>query len=417
MTAISNSLPTFVRLFPNFQTQCNTLYTALLPVTAVLLVAGLVANLRYRASSVGSLLRPIITTALIVMAVAMWDQWLNMASDAMGTVIQQMDARPDAAAQKYVDILVAKENPQQKGGWFGLPSAAQMYEAVLWALLSLIGIIAQFIIWAAYILQQFLVGLAYAFAPVFLGFLALRSTSNIGVRYIMGVVGIIAWPLGWAAASIGTSNLIDVATAQGLVVMSNVYGLQTILAAAIIGGWIILTTLIAPVVIQHAIASGAQVGSALLGGALTAGAGAVTAGATTAATLGTAGVGTAGMLAGATASAGGSLAGSTMQGSGPPMSGSMFSHLLPWWMAARSYGGSNGNGATSSSAPTPPKSDGNAPVETPPNLPDGGGPSTRPSPASRSTASATSSGFDPSDPANNQMVDEMIDRSKRDQHS
>ena len=107
-------------------------------------------------------------------------------------------------------------------------------------------------------------GLAYSFAPLFLGMLALRSTSNIGFRFIMGTVGILAWPLGWAAASIGTSNLIDVATEQGLVVVSNVYGLQTMLAAAVVGGWIIITTLIAPVIIQSAVASGAQIGSALL---------------------------------------------------------------------------------------------------------------------------------------------------------
>jgi len=245
-----------------------------------------------------------------------------------------------------------------------------MYEAVLWAFLSLIGIIAQFVIWAAYVLQQILVGLAYAFAPVFLGFLALRSTSNIGIRYIMGIAGIIAWPLGWAAASIGTSNLIDVATEQGLVVMSNIYGLQTILAAAIIGSWIILTTLLAPVIVQHAIASGAQVGSAMLAGALTAGSAALSTGATTAATLATSGAGTAGMLAGGAASAAGSMAGSSMQGGGPPLSGSMISQIArPWWWMPKSSGGeapapsngqaSNGDSgdSTAASAPEPPRFD------------------------------------------------------------
>ena len=202
-----------------------------------------------------------------------------------------------------------------------------MCEAVLWGILSLIGLIAQFLIWAAYIVQQFLVGLSYAFAPVFLALLAIRSTSNIGLRYIMGTVGIIAWPLGWAAASIGTSNLIDVATQQGLVVLTAVYGLQTILAAAMIGGWIIITTLIAPVVIQTAISTGAQIGSALLGGTLTAGAAAASAGASTAASLASGGAGAAGMLAGAGASAAGSMAGSTMQGGGPPLSGSLMQSL------------------------------------------------------------------------------------------
>jgi len=238
-----------------------------------------------------------------------------------------------------------------------------MYEAILWGILTLIGLAAQFLIWAAYIIQQFLVGLAYAFAPLFLGMLALRSTGSIGVRFIMGTVGIIAWPLGWAAASIGTSNLIDVATEQGLVIDSNVYGLQTMLAAALVGGWIIITTLIAPVIIQSAISSGAQIGSALLGGALTAGAAAVSAGASTAAVLATGGTGATGMLAGAGASAAGSLAGSTMQGGGAPLSGSLvqrLAHSLPrsssssGAAAGGSAGGagqSGGQGAGTAAAP------------------------------------------------------------------
>ena len=231
-------------------------------------------------------------------------------------------------------------------------------EAILWGILSLIGLIAQFIIWAAYIIQQFLIGLAYAFAPLFLGLLALRSTSLIGARFIMGTVGIIAWPLGWAAASIGTSNLIDVATEQGLVMMTNVYGLQTILAAALIGGWIIITTLIAPVIIQSAVSTGAQVGSALLGGALTAGAAVVSAGATTAAVLASGGTGATGILAGAGTSAVGSLAGSTMQGGGPALSGSLVQRMaysMPRGRgsSASSQGSSRSTGGTRASMRAP----------------------------------------------------------------
>jgi hypothetical protein len=334
------ALPTFQRLFPNFQTQCTTLYTILLPIAAVLVVSGLISVVKH-SQTPRSMLRPIITTMMIVMAIALWGDWTDGAKDALKTVVAKMDANPEQAAQRYVDILVSKEQPKEKGGWFGLPSAAQMYEAILWGILSLVGLIAQFIIWAAYIIQQFLIGLAYAFAPLFLGLLALRSTSLIGARFIMGTVGIIAWPLGWAAASIGTSNLIDVATEQGLVMMTNVYGLQTILAAALIGGWIIITTLIAPVIIQSAVSTGAQVGSALLGGALTAGAAVVSTGATTAAVLASGGTGATGILAGAGTSAVGSLAGSTMQGGGPALSGSLVQRMA--------YSMPRGRGASTSS--------------------------------------------------------------------
>jgi len=334
------SLPTFQRLFPNFQTQCQTLYTLLLPIATVLIVAGLIAAVKH-CQTPRSMVRPIVTSMVIVMAIALWGNWTDTAKDALKTVVAQMDANPAQAAQRYVDVLVSKEQPQQSGGWFGLPSSAQMYEAVLWGILSLVGLLAEFLIWAAYIIQQFLVGLAYAFAPLFIGFLALRSTSSIGVRYIMGTVGILAWPLGWAAASIGTSNLIDVATEQGLVMVTVAYSLQTILAAAIIGGWIIITTLIAPVIIQMAISSGAQVGSALLGGALTAGAAAISAGTTTAASLASGGTGAMGMLAGAGAAAGGSMAGSAMQGGGAPLSGSSMQSLA--YSLSRGRSASNGS--------------------------------------------------------------------------
>jgi hypothetical protein len=257
-------------MFPSFQEQCGNLYTLLLPVSIVLLVAGLVGALQH-CQSPRSMLRALCGTMCIVITIAFFGEWTDLAKDALQSVASRMDANPERAAQRYSEVLTAREIPGQKEGWFGLPGLAQIFEALLWAVLSFVGLIAQFIIWAAYIVQQFLVGLSYAFAPLFLGLLALRSTCGIGIRYIMGICGILAWPLGWAAASIGTSNLIDVATEQGLVVISNVYGTQTMLAGATIGGWIILSTLLAPVIIQHAVSTGAQIGGALLGGVLSTG--------------------------------------------------------------------------------------------------------------------------------------------------
>jgi hypothetical protein len=381
------ALPTFQRLFPNFQTQCTTLYTILLPIAAVLLVTGLIAVVKH-SQTPRSMVRPIVTTMMIVMSIALWGEWTDQAKDAFKTVVAKMDANPEQAAQRYVDILVSKEQPKEKEGWFGLPSAAQLYEAVLWGILTLIGLFAQFLIWAAYIVQQFLMGLAYSFAPLFLGMLALRSTSNIGFRFIMGTVGILAWPLGWAAASIGTSNLIDVATEQGLVVVSNVYGLQTMLAAAVVGGWIIITTLIAPVIIQSAVSSGAQIGSALLGGAMTAGAAAVSAGAGAAAALATGGTGATGALAGAGPAAAGSLAGSTMHGGGPSLSGSLvqqLAHSLP----RSSNSSSQGTSGTS-----------------------GGGGEAQTSAQSSAPAPAAKS-FNAADASNDREVQQMIDQSKQ----
>jgi hypothetical protein len=339
------ALPTFARLFPNFRDQCVQLHTLLLPVATVLLVCGLIGEFQH-ARSARPVLRSIATTGVIVMAIAFYGDWTDLAGDALKTVSEQMQANPERTAQRYLEVLVAKDVPSDRAGWFGLPSGAQMVEAILWGFLSIIGLGAQFTLWAAYLLQKFFVGLGYAFSPVFLGMLALRSTASIGVRSILGTVGILAWPLGWAAASIGTSNLIDLATEQGLIISTNVYGLQTILAGALIGAWIVLTTLLAPVIIQSALSSGMQIGSALVGGAVTAGAAAASGGVTAAASIASGGAGGMGMALAAGASAAGSLAGSTMQGGGPPLSGSM----------ASSLGFSRGSAqSASSTSATPPR--------------------------------------------------------------
>lgn len=387
---LAASLPTFQRLFPNFPEQCKTLYTLLVPIAVVLLVIGLIGVIR-QANTPRTMLRPLVKILLVIAAIALWGDWTATANNAAKTVITKMDANPTAAAQKYVDILVSKEEPKSKEGWFGLPSAAQMYEAVLWGMLTLIGLVAQFLIWAAYILQQFLLGLAFAFAPLFLSFLALQSTGFIGSKYIMGVVGIICWPLGWAAASIGTSNLIDVATEQKLVVLTNVYGLQTIMAGAIIGGWIILTTLIAPVIIQGAIATGAQVGGALLGGVLTAGAAAASAGTTAGATLAAYGAGTGAAFAGGAASAMTNLAGSTMQGGGAPMSGAVFERLASLSSFSRSSTDSGGDSDSSSAGQAQEKGG------------DGGG----------KGSSGPAAAYNAGDAANDGAVADMIDQSRK----
>jgi hypothetical protein len=93
----------------------------LLPVATVLIIAGLIATVKH-CQTPRSMVRPIVTSMMIVMAIALWGTWTDTAKDALKTVVVgQMDANPSQAAQRYVDVLVSKEQPQQKSGWFGLP--------------------------------------------------------------------------------------------------------------------------------------------------------------------------------------------------------------------------------------------------------------------------------------------------------
>ena len=149
------------------------------------------------------------------------------------------------------------------------------------------------IVYYAYLSQKFILYIGYGFAPLFIGFLAVRTLHSVGVSYLLGFAGVLCWPLGWGAASIVTKGLMDFMTDQRFLAMGGIggatgYALQNLIGLAMLGIWLIFSTIAAPIIIQKAISSGTQVGQALLGGAATAAGAAISSGAGSAAAFGSA---------------------------------------------------------------------------------------------------------------------------------
>src|SRR5260370_28331377 len=84
------------------------------------------------------------------------------------------------------------------------------------AFLWLMGAIAYGLTWLMLLLQRFLMLLSIAGAPIFFGLWMLTGTRGIGLRYMMSVLGLALWPLGWAFGNIVTKQLLAaVAGSQG----------------------------------------------------------------------------------------------------------------------------------------------------------------------------------------------------------
>ena len=164
------------------------------------------------------------------------------------------------------------------------------------------------IVFYAYIVQKFILYVGFALAPIFIGFLAVRTLHSIGVGFLLGYAGVLCWPLGWGAASLLTSGLIDFMSDQSFLASGGIgggvgYGLQNLLGLAVLAIWLISSTIAGPIIIQKAIATGAQVGQGLAATAATAGIAGLTSGVGAAAAFGAKG-GVAGALGGAAAGAG-----------------------------------------------------------------------------------------------------------------
>jgi hypothetical protein len=284
----------FNSLFPSFLSQCSQLNTTLMPVAYLLLVAGMISSTITGQRSAGAYMRTFGRTIVYIMLLTFLVTWGNQLTQIINTTnTEVIQADPSKVFDEYNAALAAKTSTGSQTSWsdklfhFG----ATLFEAIVSGLLWLFGLLASAILFYAYIVQKMILYLGYSLSPIFIGFMAIRSLSNIGHRYILGLVGVMTWPLGWAVASIVSQGLLTFMTDQSFMQSSTVsgtlgYGFQNFIGVGLLGLWLIFSTIAAPLIIQKALTEGYQAGAALLTGATSAGLGAMAAGATTTTAVG-----------------------------------------------------------------------------------------------------------------------------------
>lgn len=326
----------FNTLFPNFASQCAEMNRVLLPIAFVLLVVGIVSSTITGQRSPGAYLRTFGRTLAFLAVLSQLTVWGNQVSGIVDTTVKNtLKADPAGVYQQYQKTLeVQKGSSSSKSWWDKLFDGQVFFEAILSLVVIVLGFLASVIVFYAYLIQKFVLYLGYAVSPIFVGFLAVRTLQSIGTSYLLGLTGVMLWPLGWGAAAIMTQGLMDFMADQSFLSIGGVsgaagYALQNLIGVAVLGVWLIFSTIAAPVILQKAIATGAQIGSALAAGAATAGVAAATTGASTAATIGGGGgaMAAAGGTAGGAVAGGAALAGSSMSGSPYSPGGGMLSSL------------------------------------------------------------------------------------------
>lgn len=324
----------FDTLFPNFLNQCAEMNRVLTPIAFVLLAIGIVSSTVTGRRSPSAYLRTIGRTFAFAAVLSYLPTWSNEISTTIDTTVREtLRADPARVYDQYQKALALKKGDTGSGGsksWWDLLDAQALFEMFISGVMWLLGFLASVIVFYAYLVQKFILYVGYALAPIFIGMLAVRTLHSIGVGFLLGYAGVLCWPIGWGAASLLTSGLIDFMSDQSFLASGGIggaagYGLQNLMGLAALAIWLISTTIGAPIIIQKAIATGAQVGQGLASTATTAGVAAVAAGAGAVASLGTAG-GFAGAAA-AVAGGGAAAAEASISGSSYSMLGSSISSL------------------------------------------------------------------------------------------
>src|SRR6266545_1688176 len=285
-------MPEFNSIFPRFTDSCVQLKQLLTPIAYLLLVGGLISATVTGQRSANALMRSFGRIIVLIVLLTFLVPWGNTVTSVVDSTVKSvLKVDPTKVYDDYQNALEMQKSTENNRSWWEkvFEFRATLFESLISALLWLLGWIASAVVFYAYIIQKVILFMGYALAPIFVGFLAFGSLYGIGRRYFLQLVGVMIWPLGWGVAGIVTQGLIDFMTDRSFlhtpVPGYDAYTFQNFIGVALLGVWIIFSTIAAPVIIQRSISDGFLAGSFLLSGAASAGKAAVSTGATTGASV------------------------------------------------------------------------------------------------------------------------------------
>jgi len=266
-------MATFEQLFPTFLQKCVELHELLRIVAFMLFIVGtilLVVHGFNGKTLILHIVRLFVLTALLVML----PQWGNQAQQLLQTsILDGLGVDPSQVHDQYNQLLAVRRDTGGDRSWWDIIGDLNAFtvELLITGILWLVGQFASLLLFWAYIIQKFILFTAYALSPLLIGLMAIRPLRSVGSRYLMHIVGVLLWPLGWAVAALITQGVLDFMTdpsSRFFDPTASFYSLQATFGVAVVAFWIVFSTVSAPVVIQKVLSYGTLAGGQLISGAV-----------------------------------------------------------------------------------------------------------------------------------------------------
>ena len=264
-------MATFESIFPTFLAKCAELHGLLLSVAFALFVTGVIVTVFHKfthRAALQLLMRLLLLTSLLVFLPAWGNQIQSLLQNS---VLSGLGVDPANVHQQFNQLLVINRDPATDTSWWNVMAQLHNFttDLIITALLWLVGQLASLMMFWGYIFQKIILNIGYALSPLLIGFMAIPALKHIGSRYLLSLVGVLLWPLGWAVAALVTQGILDFMTDPSFEYIdptSTLPDLQKTIGVAAAGFWIIFSTVAAPVIIQNVVTSGIQAGGPLLAG-------------------------------------------------------------------------------------------------------------------------------------------------------
>jgi hypothetical protein len=254
-------------LVPTLQPMVEDLSQQLRFVCYFILTAAIVVRTGKGSASVSQLVRPIVTNIILCGIIATLPMWFNLIRDEFWNIAVSIRKEFTGSVDGTGAALMQLIQPPDTGiNWLDVGNS--MMKAVQYALGWLIVWIGGLIQLPMMIVQFVMECLCYLFLPIALSLFAFESTKGLAIRYIQQTLSILAWPIGFAVVDLvgyslltsGTSVVSAGALAAGL---ATGFTPAKLVIGGIVAVWLILGSLVTPIVMQMLFCSGTPMSSAV----------------------------------------------------------------------------------------------------------------------------------------------------------
>lgn len=209
-----------------------------------------------------SMIRMLTRLLIVALATAFIRQWLMQVNDVVSAFGTMMNIDPTTVDARFAQFISGKTGAATNTSfWDVLWHTGSLGSAVAYALLWLFGWLAYGVQYIAKLIGDVLLASGWALSPIFLSFFMLRPMENVGRKYITGLVALVCWPFGWVIAAVVTNAMLDAAATASLIPSGTATGAATTLPALtvlLIGGWMLISSALAPYVTTKILLMGAN---------------------------------------------------------------------------------------------------------------------------------------------------------------
>ena len=254
-------------LVPNLQPMVEDLSQQLRFICFFILTGAIVVRTGTGSVSISQLVRPIVTNIILCGLIATLPMWFNLIRDEFWNIAVSIRKEFTGSVDGTGAALMQLIQPPDNGiNWLDVGNS--LMKAVQYALGWLIVWIGGLIQLPMMIVQFVMECLCYLFLPIALSLFAFESTKGLAIKYIQQTLAILAWPIGFAVVDLvgyslltsGTSVVSAGALAAGL---ATGFTPAKLVIGGIVSVWLILGSLVTPIVMQMLFCSGTPMSSAV----------------------------------------------------------------------------------------------------------------------------------------------------------